>query len=112
MNGTANLVEYEGFQDAFRESYGGTKTEVPSEYHDRSAEFYPRMFSMPVGLATGGKDDVVPPHSVLRLASKLKELGRNVLLIHREDGGHSTNYEDGTAILEFVIAKASNSEAK
>lgn len=112
MNGTANLVEYEGFQDAFRESYGGTKTEVPFEYHDRSAEFFPEKFTMPVGLTTGAQDDIVPPHSVLRFAAKLKELGRNVLLIHREDGGHATNYEDGTAILEFVIAKASNSEAK
>ncbi|MCC6487179.1 MAG: alpha/beta fold hydrolase [Candidatus Hydrogenedentes bacterium] len=112
MNGTANLVEYEGFQDAFRESYGGTKNDVPSEYHDRSAEFFPERFTMPVGLTTGGKDEIVPPQSVLRLVDKLKELGRDVLIIHREDGGHATNYEDGTAILEFVIAKALDSKAK
>lgn len=47
-----------------------------------------------------------PPQSVGRFASVLKARGRNVLLIHREDGDHSTNYDDARAILEFVIQKA------
>ena len=105
MNGTANLVEYENFQNAIRESYGGTKAEVPGEYKKRSAEFFPERLTMPVGITAGGKDEAVPSASVMRLADKLKALGRNVLMVYREDGGHATNYDDGAAILEFVIEK-------
>jgi pimeloyl-ACP methyl ester carboxylesterase len=103
MNGTANLVEYENFQDAIRESFGGTKTEVPDEYRNRSAEFFPERLTMPVGVTVGGKDDIVPAASVMRLAEKLKALGRSVLVVYQEGGGHATNYDDATAILEFAI---------
>jgi hypothetical protein len=40
------------------------------------------------------------------LAAVLKTLGRDVLVIDREEAGHSTNYADGEAVLEFVIGKA------
>ncbi|HUS48476.1 MAG TPA: alpha/beta fold hydrolase [Phycisphaerae bacterium] len=106
MNGLANHFEYENFQAAIRKSFGGTKAQVPLEYKNRSAEYWPERFTMPVGLAVGGKDKAVPPQSVMRLAGVLKQMNRPVLLIHREDGGHSTNYEDAKAILEFVIASA------
>ncbi len=108
MNGTANLVEYGNFQDAIHESFGGTKAEVPDEYRNRSAEFFPERLTMPVGITAGGKDDVVPAASVVRLAEKLKAMGRKVLIVYREDGGHATNYEDGMAILEFAIEKGRN----
>ncbi len=36
MNGAANLLEYQNFQDAIRESFGGLKTEIPNEYKKRS----------------------------------------------------------------------------
>lgn len=106
MNGTANHLEYERFQDAIAESFGGPKTEIPDEYKKRSAEYWPERLTMPVGLTTGGRDDVVPPQSVLRLADVLKKIGRPPLLIHREDGGHSTTYEDATAILEYMVREA------
>ncbi len=106
MNGTANLVEYENFQDAIQASFGGTKEMVPEEYKKRSAEYFPERFTMPVGISAGGKDSSVPSASVVRLAETLKTAGRHVLLLFREDGGHETNYADGTAILEFVIEKA------
>ena len=61
---------------------------------------------MPVGITAGGKDTSVPPDSVLRLAKALKTLGRDVLVIYRENGGHSTNYADGMAILQYMIQKA------
>ena len=54
---------------------------------------------MPVALATGGKDTIVPPESTLRLAKKLD----HVLSLHRETGGHSTTYDDTMAAMEFVI---------
>lgn len=106
LNGTANLVEYEKFQDARTASYGGTKAEVPDEYKKRSAEFWPEKFTMPIAVTTGGKDTSVPPQSVLRLAENLRQAKRKVLSIHREEGGHSTNYEDTMAAMEFVLREA------
>ncbi|NLF57896.1 MAG: prolyl oligopeptidase family serine peptidase, partial [Candidatus Hydrogenedens sp.] len=103
MNGTGNHLEYDNFQDAIAESFGGTKCALPEEYKNRSAEFFPERFTMPVGLTTGGRDTVVPAASVLRLAGILKVLGRDVLLVHREEGGHETNYEDAMAVLDFVL---------
>lgn len=49
-------------------------------------------------------EKVVPPESVVRLAGVLKILQPNVLLIYQKEGGHSTNYSDGKAALEFVIS--------
>jgi pimeloyl-ACP methyl ester carboxylesterase len=106
MNGTANHLEYEKFQDAIAESYGGKKAQIPSEYKKRSAEYWPERLTMPVAIAVGGKDDIVPPASAIRLAGVLKKLQPNVLLIVREAGGHTTPYADGKEILEFVVRKA------
>jgi pimeloyl-ACP methyl ester carboxylesterase len=105
MNGTANHLEYENFQDAIRESFGGTKAAIPQEYKKRSAEYWPERLTMPVGLTTGGRDALVPPDSVVRLAAIVKKLQPNVLLVHRPEGGHETNYADGKAALDFVITK-------
>lgn len=106
MNGTANLLEYTQFQDAIRDSFGGTKIEIPDEYKRRSAEYWPERLTMPVGMTTGGRDTLVPPGSVERLANVLKLLNRPVLLIRRDATGHETNYEDSLAILEYVITTA------
>ena len=106
FNGTANLLEYERFQDAIAASYGGTKTAIPDEYRKRSAEFWPERFTMPVAVTTGGMDDIVPPQSVLRLAEKLQQAKRRVLSIHRAEGGHATNYEDTRAAMEFMLREA------
>lgn len=103
INGTANLVEFDGFPEALAASYGGTKAVRPDEYRKRSAELWPERFTMSVALTTGGKDRVVPPDSVLRLADKLKQQGRRVMLIHRPEVEHSTNYADTRAALEFVF---------
>lgn len=105
MNGTANLVEYDNFQEAIQESFGGTKTEVPEEYKKRSAEFFPGKLRMPVGITAGGKDDVVPAASVVRLAKSLDKAGGNVLMVYREEGGHETNYADASAVLEYILKK-------
>ena len=106
MNGTANHVEYQNFQDAIQESFGGTKEEVPEEYRKRSAEFFPERLTMPVAFTAGGKDTSVPPDSVLRLTKKLKDLGRPVRLIYREEGGHSTTDEDAREAMEWVLERA------
>jgi pimeloyl-ACP methyl ester carboxylesterase len=106
MNGTANHIEYENFQDAIKKSFGGSKADVPLEYKKRSAEYWPERFTMPLAITAGGKDNVVPPASVLRLAEAVKKLQPGkVLLVHREDGGHNTNYEDSKAVFDFVLNK-------
>ncbi len=105
-NGTANHLEYENFQDAIAESFGGTKKAIPLEYKKRSAEYWPEKFTMPVALAVGGKDEVVPPFGVIRLGNTLEKMGKDVLLIHRPEGGHNTTYEDCVLALEFVLRKA------
>lgn len=106
MNGTANHLEYDKFQDAIRESFGGTKAEIPEEYKKRSAEYWPERFTMPVGITAGGQDTLVPPGSVRRLGDVLEKLGRKVRVIYREEGGHSTGYDDAKAILEYVVQEA------
>ena len=106
LNGTANMREYDRFQDAIRDSYGGTKEEIPEEYHQRSVELWPDRLTMPVAVTTGGKDDIVPPQSVLRLVEKLNQAKRRVLSIHRAAGGHATTYEDTCAAMEFMLGAA------
>lgn len=106
MNGTANHLEYQQFQDAIQESFGGTKVEKLSEYKLRSAEYWPEKFTMPVGIAAGGQDKLVPADSVVRLGKVLAAMQRTVLLSYREAGGHETNYEDAKQILEFTIEQA------
>ena len=103
LNGTANLVDYERFLEAIAASYGGTKEEVPEEYRKRSAEFHAEALSMPVALTTGGRDDIVPPESVLRLHDTLEARRRPVLLLHRPDRGHDTDLADTTAALDFLF---------
>jgi pimeloyl-ACP methyl ester carboxylesterase len=112
MNGTANHLEYENFQDSIRDSFGGTKAQVPLEYKRRSAEYWPERLLMPIGITLGGKDNLVPPGSVLRLAAVLKKLQPDVLLVYREATGHSTNYADGRTVLDFVIEKATRSPSQ
>jgi lysophospholipase L1-like esterase/enterochelin esterase-like enzyme len=103
MNGTANHVEYANFQDAIRQSFGGTKSNASHEFRKRSAELWSHRFTMPSAFTVGGQDKSVPPHSVLRLAEQLKDDGRRTLLIHRESGGHSTTYADAVSALSFVL---------
>jgi pimeloyl-ACP methyl ester carboxylesterase len=112
MNGTANHLEYEQFQEAIAESFGGSKREIPLEYKRRSAEYWPEKLTMPVGMTTGGKDALVPPESVVRLAGVLAKLNPDTLLIHRPETGHTTNYEDSRAILEFMLARADAKAAR
>lgn len=112
MNGTANHVEYQNFQDAIAASFGGTKQQVPEEYKKRSAELHVEKLTMPIACTTGGLDKSVPSDSVLRMMEALKKQGRSVLLLHRPTGGHSTNYADGTEAYEFVIGKLREKQLK
>lgn len=103
QNPMANHLEFTGFQDAISESFGGGKKEIPGEYKKRSAEYWPEKLEMPVGITTGGKDDIVPPESALRLVNVLRQMGRKVFLIHREEADHATDYADTADCLDFVL---------
>ena len=105
-NGTANHLEYENFQEAIRQSFGGTKQEIPAEYKKRSAEYFPESFTMPLAICAGGKDTSVPPDSVLRLAAIVKKLNPDVLVLLRPDGGHDTPVDHALQALEFVLTRA------
>lgn len=105
MNGTANLVEYALFQEAITASFGGSKQDKPDEYRKRSAELNADKLTMPIAMTTGGKDKLVPPDSVLRLAEELKKQNRSVKSIHKPDGGHDTKYGDATEAFEYVLAQ-------
>ncbi len=102
LNGTANHLSYEKFQDAIQVSFGGTKQEIPEEYKRRSAEYWPEKFTMPMAFTTGGKDTVVPPDSVSRLAAIVAKLNKHSLHIHRPETGHTTSYEDSVAAYDYV----------
>ena len=106
LNGTANHLVYENFQEAIQASFGGSKKDLPEEYKRRSAEYWSENFTMPVAITTGGKDTAVPPDSTTRLAQVVKILNPNVLHIHRPDTGHTTSYEDSLAAYEFVCKHA------
>jgi len=108
QNGTANMLDYQNFQDAIAASYGGNKQQQPEEYRKRSPELAPEKFTMPVAFTVGGKDTSVPPDSVRRLAERLQAMQREVLLIDRKDTGHATNYEDTTQALEFILKASDN----
>jgi len=103
LNGTANHLEYENFQEAIAESFGGTKQEAPEEYYRRSAEFWPLHFTMPMALTTSGQDTAVPPGSVMRLAEMIKKLNPRVLHLHRPEAGHETSYDDTVEAMNFVL---------
>lgn len=112
MNGTANFLEYENYQEAIQASFGGTKTELPLEYKNRSAEYWPERLTMPIGVTVSGQDTSVPPHSVLRLAKAMTAIGGKVLLVYREEVGHVTQYADALAILGFMLANARSKDAR
>lgn len=103
MNGTANQLEYSNFQDTIAESFGGRKEQIPLEYKKRSAEYWPERLTIPVAITASGQDKPVPPQSVLRLGDVLQKIGRKVLVIYREDRGHTTDYNDATTALEWVL---------
>ncbi len=106
-NGTANMLTYTNFQAAIAESYGGDKTTAAAEYHKRSPELMPQAFTMPMAVTLGGKDTSVPPDSVRILAEKLKQAGKkDLLVLDRQETGHSTSYADTIQALEFMLAGA------
>lgn len=106
FNGHANHLEFHHFQDAISASFGGSKSEIPEEYKKRSAEYWPEKLSMPVAFSVGAADTIVPPESVLRLGSVLRQLNRRVLLDSKTDREHATNEEDSYALIDYVFREA------
>ena len=103
FNPLANHLTYDNFQDAITESFGGTKQEKTMEYKNRSAEYFPERFTMPVAITIGGADVTVPPDSAKRLAETIARLQPNSLLIDRPETGHTTSAEDAATAIDFVF---------
>jgi pimeloyl-ACP methyl ester carboxylesterase len=103
MNGIANHIEYTNFQEAIAASFGGDKNNNPDEYAKRSAEYHADRLTMPIVCTIGDADKTTPPQSIMRLADRLKSLGRNVLIIQDPNGGHETSYEDACKAIEHLL---------
>lgn len=103
MNGHANHLEFNGFQDAIADSFGGSKRNNPMEYKKRSAEYWPEQLTMPVAFTVGINDSIVPPCSIIRLSGILNKLGVPSLMVVDEEGGHETNYENALSAMEFIM---------
>lgn len=108
MNGHANHLEYQNFQEAIAESFGGTKEEMPEEYKKRSAEYWPERLTMPISFTIGENDKSVPGTSIIRLVGILKELNRDVFLMNKPGGGHSNDFDDAMAAMKFMVNAAEN----
>ncbi|MBN1911322.1 MAG: alpha/beta fold hydrolase [Pirellulales bacterium] len=113
LNGLANFVGYQSsypsILPAIEAAFGGTYAAVPEVWESRSASNAPGSFTMPLSIAAGGQDTIVPPQSVLQLADTVKNTNPQnpkTAVFHRPDGPHSTNYVDTAVALEYVIQNA------
>ena len=112
-NATANMMEYQGFQDAVTVSYGGSKEENPDAYRRRSPELHSEKLTMPIALTVGGKDRVVPPDSVRRLANQLQQQDADrILLINDPNGGHATNLNDTIKAMRFLVQQVNQIQSQ
>lgn len=113
VNGLANFVGYESsfsyLPGQVAQAFGGDQSQVPTEYANRSAINSPQSFTMPMSIAVGGSDTVVPAKSVLELFNTVKNtnpVNPKAVCFYRPDGGHSTKYVDYAVALEYVVQNA------
>ncbi len=113
VNGLANFIGYTSDNPTLVPqivtAFGGTPSQVPTEYAMRSAINSPGSFTMPMAITAGMLDATVPPQSVIQLANTVKNtdpMNPNVTSFVRPDGGHSTNYVDNAVALEYVVQNA------
>ena len=104
-NPTANHLEYETFHEAIALSFGGTKQEIPLEYKNRSAEYFPERFTMPLAVTVSGDDTIVPPESAMRLVGIVEKLQPNTWMNFDPEGGHATRLETALEALDFVCGR-------
>lgn len=105
LNGHVNFLEYDRFQEAISESFGGSKQEIPEEYKRRSAEYWPENIVMPVAFTIGMRDTIIPPVSIIRFANVLNEIGKEVWLDQDESRGHETDFDSALTAMEFIEYK-------
>jgi predicted esterase len=103
LNGLANHETYLNFQSYIAASFGGTKAEVPDEYHKRSAVFFPERFTMPLAITAGGLDTTIPPESVMQLAQAVQTNNPHVRIDYQASRGHETDYTASLAAYQFVV---------
>lgn len=104
LNGLADHVSFNNFQDAIAASFGGTKAQVPNEYYTRSALYFPERFTMPLAITAGGLDTTVPPQSVMQLAQTVQTNNPHVRIDYSPSRGHSTDYAASLAAYQYVVS--------
>jgi dipeptidyl aminopeptidase/acylaminoacyl peptidase len=76
--------------DVVFESYGGTLEEVPELYAERSVLKHSDKLTMPVVLATGEKDALVPVEETRKIAELMKDR-QNFTYIEIPGGDHDSS---------------------
>lgn len=112
MNGHANHLEYNHFQEAIQGSFGGDKRSIPMEYKKRSAEYWPEKLTMPIAFTVGMTDTLVPPVSAIRLFNTLTQIGRKTLLDADDKRGHDTDFDAAYAAMQFMLDNAQTKTLK
>lgn len=93
-----------GIADAIEQAYGGPPEKNPKVYHAHSAVRNARKLTMPVYVAHGTADDVIPVSQPRRLAAAM---GDAVTFVYVEvpDGGHDAPLGSLGAGLDWVMRK-------
>jgi len=79
------------FQDQFLHSYGGSPSEKPDLYQERSAmDHVAELATVPLVIIHGSADSMIPVEHSRNLVSKLQELGARIHYIEVNGGGHDS----------------------
>ena len=80
---------YGAFSGQFKQSYGGSPSEVPAVYQERSARLHAeKLVTLPLVLIHGSADAVIPVEHSRNLVATLKELQARLKYLEVEGGNH------------------------
>jgi pimeloyl-ACP methyl ester carboxylesterase len=89
---------------AIQQSYGGTPTELPALYEAHSALAGAQRLKMPLLLAHGTADDIIPVEQSRRLAEQLAE-AEHFTYLELDGGHHDSPLAIATEALEEILVE-------
>lgn len=101
---------FPSFQDQFLQSYGGSPSEKPDLYQERSAmDHVAELATVPLVIIHGSADSMIPVEHSRNLVSKLQELGARIHYIEVNGGGHDTPLDaaDWRDCFDYVLQPTS-----